>query len=42
MFGLSDLEVFDKHLYQALRSLVLTDPNDFESLEQVRLFILRF
>ncbi|KAK6111818.1 HECT-domain (ubiquitin-transferase) family protein [Brugia pahangi] len=34
MFGLSDLEVFDKNLYQSLRALILTDPNDFDSLEQ--------
>lgn len=37
MFSLSDLEVFDKSLYQSLRALILTDPNDFESLEQVNL-----
>ncbi|KAM3728915.1 E3 ubiquitin-protein ligase [Dirofilaria immitis] len=34
MFSLSDLEVFDKSLYQSLRALILTDPNDFDSLEQ--------
>lgn len=37
MFSLSDLEVFDKSLYQSLRALILTDPNDFDSLEQVDL-----
>ncbi|VDK33358.1 unnamed protein product [Anisakis simplex] len=39
-FGLADLEVFDKTLYQSLRALALTDPDDFESLEQVRPFVL--
>ncbi|VDK88232.1 unnamed protein product [Litomosoides sigmodontis] len=34
MFSLSDLEVFDKSLYQSLRALILTDSNDFDSLEQ--------
>ncbi|OZC06632.1 hypothetical protein X798_06384 [Onchocerca flexuosa] len=34
MFSLSDMEIFDKSLYQSLRALILTDPNDFDSLEQ--------
>uniref|UniRef100_A0A914ZIP5 E3 ubiquitin-protein ligase n=4 Tax=Parascaris TaxID=6254 RepID=A0A914ZIP5_PARUN len=33
-FGLADLEMFDKTLYQSLRSLALTGAEDFESLEQ--------
>lgn len=33
-FGLSDLEVFDKNLYQSLRSLAVMDPDDYETLEQ--------
>ncbi|VDN19419.1 unnamed protein product [Gongylonema pulchrum] len=40
VFGLDDLEIFDKYLYQSLRALILTDPDDFNSLEQVRLFVI--
>ncbi|VDN27179.1 unnamed protein product [Gongylonema pulchrum] len=40
VFGLDDLEIFDKYLYQSLRALILTDPDDFNSLEQVRLFVV--